>query len=287
MNKLSIHEAYNKILAEIVVVYDNFKVKEIESNVVTINGPDAEIGDSYENDDISSVSSDFEHELSLDFFQFFDSEVVSFNQSQVNQSKDDQSQVNQSKDDQSQVNQSKDDQSKVKRTNEIIERFTIEHQSIVELKEKFSSLVQNLEKNCIIITGLNKYSRKVLHLQCESSKLFHWSKQVDDNNSDLYVSDRDEDKTFHDKAQKMFFKKNKTVEERLIEINENLSSLDLSKKAPRQLVALQIERDALQMPQSWQATNDYIDNILETRSQAEQAEKIKKPRGRPRKVKTN
>jgi len=80
----------------------------------------------------------------------------------------------------------------------LIERFTIEHQSIVELKEKFSSLVQNLEKNCIIITGLNKYSRKVLHLQCESSKLFHWSKQVDDNNSDLYVSDRDEDKTFHD-----------------------------------------------------------------------------------------
>jgi hypothetical protein len=66
-NKLSRHEAYNKILAEIVVVYDNFKVKEIESNVVTINGPDAEIGDSYENDDISSVSSDFEHELSLDF----------------------------------------------------------------------------------------------------------------------------------------------------------------------------------------------------------------------------
>jgi hypothetical protein len=39
------------------------------------------------------------------------------------------------------------------------------------------------------------------------------------------------------------------------------------------------------MPQSWQATNNYIDNILETRSQAEQAEKIKKPRGRPRKVK--
>jgi hypothetical protein len=35
------------------------------------------------------------------------------------------------------------------------------------------------------------------------------------------------------------------VEVRLIEINENLSSLDLSKKIPRQLVALQIERDAL------------------------------------------
>ena len=70
-NKLSRHEAYNKILAEIVVFNDKFSVKEIESNVVTINGPDAEIGDSYENDendDISSVSSDFEHELSLDFF---------------------------------------------------------------------------------------------------------------------------------------------------------------------------------------------------------------------------
>jgi hypothetical protein len=39
----------------------------------------------------------------------------------------------------------------------------------------------------------------------------------------------------HDKAQKMFFKKNKTVEDRLIEINDNLSSLDLSKKTPRQL----------------------------------------------------
>jgi hypothetical protein len=58
---------------------NKFTVKEIESNAVTINGPDAEIGDSYENDDnddISSVSSDFEHDLSLDFFPFFDSEVV-------------------------------------------------------------------------------------------------------------------------------------------------------------------------------------------------------------------
>ncbi len=86
------------------------------------------------------------------------------------------------------------------------------------------------------------------------------------------------------KPKKCFFKKTKTVEDRLIEINENLSSLDLSKKTPRQLVALQIERDALQMPQSSQETNDYIDNILETPSQTEQAEKLKKPRGRPRKV---
>ena len=87
-------------------------------------------------------------------------------------------------------------------------------------------------------------------MKCESLKLLHWSKQVDVNNSDFYVSTRDEDKKCHDKAQKMFFKKNKTVDDRLIEINENLASLDLSKKIPRQLVALQIERDALQMPQS-------------------------------------
>ena len=60
-------------------------------------------------------------------------------------------------------------------------------------------------------------------------KLLHWSKQVDDNNRDFYVSDRDEDRTWHNKAHKMFYKKNKTVEDRLIEINENLSSLYLKK----------------------------------------------------------
>jgi hypothetical protein len=43
-------------------------------------------------------------------------------------------------------------------------------------------------------------------------------------------------KRFTIKPKKCFFTKNKTVEDRLIEINENLSSLDLYKKTPRQLV---------------------------------------------------
>ena len=65
------------------------------------------------------------------------------------------------------------------------EVITIEHQSIIDLKQKFSSEVEKIENKCFIISNLNKYSRKVLHSKCEALKLFHWSKKIIENTSNL------------------------------------------------------------------------------------------------------
>jgi hypothetical protein len=52
-----------------------------------------------------------------------------------------------------------------------------------------------MENRCIKIKGLNKYKRRILHYEAKKLKLFHWSKQIDDQNSDLFVSNRKENES--------------------------------------------------------------------------------------------
>jgi transposase-like protein len=171
-NKLSRHDAFKKILRDIVKVYDNFSNTLIELNVESINGPDILLGeiinDVYDEDVLSTA----ENELDVSLFHFF--EPSSVNQSVLtNKSLFDQSKVV----DQSKVDDQVVDPSKVSYE---CEKFSIEYQSTVELKHKFVLLVQNLNNQCIIISNLNKSGRKILHVECDSLKLFHWSKKINE-----------------------------------------------------------------------------------------------------------
>ena len=78
----------------------------------------------------------------------------------------------------------------------------------------------------------------------------------------------------------MFSKKNKTLDDKITEIDITLSELKLPKNKPRGLIALQIERQALPIPQSSETTREYINNILEPTLEDD---KVKKTRGRPKK----
>jgi hypothetical protein len=64
-----------------------------------------------------------------------------------------------------------------------------------------------MENRCMKIKGLNKYKRRILHNEAEKLKLFHWSKQIDDQNSDLYVSNRKEHESIYKIHQKRYLKK--------------------------------------------------------------------------------
>ena len=72
------------------------------------------------------------------------------------------------------------------------------------------------------------------------------------------------------------------MNDRILEIDNQLSDIQLS--TCRQNKALQIERDALTGHSVSAETTAYINNIIA--SQPEQSIKEKKPRGRPKKIKT-
>ncbi len=134
---------------------------------------------------------------------------------------------------------------------------------------------------------MNKSGRKIFHVECDSFNLFHWSKKINEKESNFFVSNRQEDKKYHDQSQKLFSnKKNKTLDERINELDANLNSLKLSNKKSRRKIALQLERQALQIPKPSVATQDYISDILTQSSKDDQIQSSqeKKSRGRPKKI---
>ena len=162
-------------------------------------------------------------------------------------------------------------------TNKIESKWCVAKVKFNELIVKY--FVRNSNNKCIKIIDLNKSGRRVLHT--ENVKLYHWSKQIDDKKSNFFVSNRNNDEFLHQKAQKAFFKKTKTMNDRILEIDNQLSDIQLS--TCRQNKALQIERDALTGHSVSAETTAYINNIIA--SQPEQSIKEKKPRGRPKKLK--
>jgi hypothetical protein len=64
--------------------------------------------------------------------------------------------------------------------------------------------------------------------ETENVKLYHWSKQMDDKKSYFFVSNRNIHEIVHQKAQKAFFKKNKIINDRILEIDNQLSDIQLS-----------------------------------------------------------
>jgi hypothetical protein len=164
--------------------------------------------------------------------------------------------------------------------------FSIDYQTVAESKLKFNALVSNLNNQCIKITDLNKYGRRVLHNECENLKLYHWSEQIDYKRSNFYVSNRNNDEMLHKKAQKAYFKQTKTIEQRVLEINNCLSNMQLSSSSncqtKKKSKALMIERDALTGPTVSVETTDYINNVI--LSQPERSDQQQKKRGRPKKA---
>jgi len=133
---------------------------------------------------------------------------------------------------------------------------------------------------------LNKYGRRVLHNECENLKLYHWSEQIDYKRSNFYVSNRNNDEMLHKKAQKAYFKQTKTIEQRVLEINNCISNMQLSSSSncqtKKKSKALMIERDALTGPTVSVETTDYINNVI--LSQPERSDQQQKKRGRPKKA---
>ena len=132
---------------------------------------DIELGEICDDDDDEREAGNFETvdaESAIEFFSFFLSKQVS--------------QVTHEPEIASQIAHEPQIASQIAHEPEVI---TIEHQSIIDLKQKFSSEVEKIENKCFIISNLNKYSRKVLHSKCEALKLFHWSKKIIENTSNL------------------------------------------------------------------------------------------------------
>ena len=73
------------------------------------------------------------------------------------------------------------------------EPICIEHRTFSELKEMFLTHISTLSNQCMVFSGLNKYSRRVLYIECQRLKLYHWSKQTEGENHNVNVSDRQED----------------------------------------------------------------------------------------------
>ena len=80
------------------------------------------------------------------------------------------------------------------------------------------------DNSCILIVGLNSYKRQIIHQECENLKLFHWTKKIDEKNSNFIVSNRLVDKKHYIKAKRQYETKNKTIEMRLNEINSDLGN---------------------------------------------------------------
>ncbi len=114
----------------------------------------------------------------------------------------------------------------------------------------------------------------MLHSECETINSYHWSTKIGNNKSHIHVSNREEDKINHFKAQKMINKDIKTLNDKIKEIDATLSQLILTKKT-RRVASLQIEREALSIPN----TEDYIDNIFVATESGESNIKV---RGRPK-----
>ena len=73
-NKISRHEAFNKIFADIIVVHDKFSIKFIESHVLQTNGPDIELGEICDDDKDEREAGNFETvdaESAIEFFFLF------------------------------------------------------------------------------------------------------------------------------------------------------------------------------------------------------------------------
>jgi hypothetical protein len=130
-----------------------------------------------------------------------------------------------------------------------------------------------MENRCIKIRGLNKYKKKILHNEADRLKLFHWSEQIDDQNSDLFVSNRKEHESIYKIYQKRYFRKNKTTEDRLKEIDGGLTNLSV-----RGHKALQIKKKTFTSIQTSSETTFYIDNLLNEKYNVTDDNEAKKPR---------
>ena len=109
-NKVSRHDAFKKILEDLVVVYDKFSSKHVEN---LIDGLDIDIGEECDasSDGCSEFSND--DEFPCDFFEFFPTNDIDFTNKEVDL-----------------TNKEVD-----LTTEEDFEILSIEHQSIKELKE--------------------------------------------------------------------------------------------------------------------------------------------------------
>jgi hypothetical protein len=138
-----------------------------------IDGLDIEIGEECDasSDGCSEFSND--DEFPCDFFEFFPTNDIDLTNKEVDLTNKEVDLTNKEVDF---TNKEVD-----LTTQEIFEILSIEHQSIKELKHKFIVLASYLRNSKIIISDLNKYSRKVLHSECETMNLYHWSTKIDNN----------------------------------------------------------------------------------------------------------
>ena len=120
---------------------------------------------------------------------------------------------------------------------------SIEHNNSYELVKNFQRLISELGPDSqLIIRDLNSYQRRQLHIEADALCLYHWSVKVDNKSSLLLFSNKLSDKVFHDHASLKRKKKEKSLEEHIENINNQLDSLKLSKSKQ---ISLNIKKDSL------------------------------------------
>ena len=133
------------------------------------------------------------------------------------------------------------------------EPLSIPHNTHSELVSAFESLI--IQKHGYFhmnLIGLNKAKRRLIHQKCEELNLYHWSTQIDEINSDFHVSNMSNYRVQYEKAKRQFHKKQKTVEDRLEELNKSLAVMGV---CDSRALCLTAEKLALTPTTSSAATN--------------------------------
>ena len=110
--------------------------------------------------------------------------------------------------------------------------------------------------------------------------LYHWSKQLNETDSNFFVSKCPEHKIFHEKAEKQYLQNHKSLDAKLDELSMDLSSVSISAHMRLKKV---IEQQALTAPKPSEETSKLITQILASPAPKSLVTTKKKP-GRPRKV---
>ena len=105
--------------------------------------------------------------------------------------------------------------------------------------------------------------------------MYHWSEKVKENESHFVVSSKEEDKSYHERSLRKYNNRNKSVQEKVDELNSQMLSMSIN-QVKKTAISAQIE--SISIPSGTAEAEAIVEKVL---NEDNNVNTKKKQRGRP------